>query len=367
MPTIAVVAGETSGDIHAANLVAALRKLRPDVRVWGIGGERLREAGAEVIFDCARIASMGLTEAAGKLPALWQARKLIASRFRTDPPDLFIPVDFGGFNLKLTAMARQSTIPVVYFIPPKVWAWGGWRVKKVRETVDETLVILPFEADFWNGHGVKSTYVGSPVADHVGERRFDPEPDLVGLLPGSRMGEIKRLWPLLVESAKRLSAQRPLRFLAPRAVGLPGDCFDGVDTTGLDLTLVEGRAQEVMERSHLCLITSGTATLECALVGTPMVAVYRAGALSYVIGKRLVDVEFFTLPNLIARRRVIPELLQTGAGEVVEAARPLLDDTPARRAMIAGLEEVRKSIGAPGASERAARIVCERLEGATPP
>lgn len=361
MPQIAVVAGEVSGDIHAGNLVAALRELRPDARVWGIGGERLEKAGAEILYPSSRIAAMGLFEAAGRLPDLMRARRLVVERFDQNPPDLFVPVDFGGFNLGLAAKAKARGIPVVYFIPPKAWAWGGWRVKKIRALVDELLVILPFEEDFWRGHGVPCAYVGSPVLDHLAARRFAAEDDVVGLLPGSRMSEISRIWPLMVRAAQLLAQKRRLRFLVPRAEGLPSDCLKTAEAEGLDLTILDGDAQQVMERARACLVASGTATLECALVGTPLVAVYRVNALTYMIGKRLIKLPFVTLPNLVMGRGIVPELLQTPPVDAAREVFSLLGDTPERRAMLDGYAELRLKMGEPGASARAAARVADRL------
>jgi lipid-A-disaccharide synthase len=364
MAEIAVVAGETSGDIHAANLVAALHRLVPGVRVWGVGGERLRAAGAEIVFPCERLASMGLFESLGKLGALREARAAMARRFAERRPALFLPVDFGGFNLALAADAKRFSIPVCYYIPPKVWAWGAGRVEKVRRRVDRLLVTLPFEEPFWRGHGIPCEYVGSPVADHIALRSRDPEPDVVGLLPGSRMGEVSRIWPLLLASARIIGSRRKVRFLAPRAEGLPADCLDaGWNRGELDLTILPGSSQEVMERSRVCLVASGTATLECALVGTPMVVVYRMNPVTMALARRLVKLSWASLPNLIANREVVPECLQTGPGPVAEAALELMEDGPRRSAMISGLAEVRAAVGGPGASERAALAVSQFLKG----
>jgi lipid-A-disaccharide synthase len=359
MPTVAVVAGETSGDIHAGNLVAALRRARPDATVWAVGGDRLAAAGAEIVFPSQRISAMGLTEVLCKLPELARVRSLVVERFYQNPPDLFVPVDFGGLNLKLAKVAKRLKIPVVYFIPPKAWAWGAWRVPKIRAAVDELLVILPFEETFWRGHGVTCTYVGSPLLDHLTTRRFTPEADLVGLLPGSRMGEIRKIWPQLVAAARLLSQGRRLRFMAPLAQGLPKGCLDVAEASGLDLTIVDGNAQEVMERARVCLVASGTATLECALVGTPMVAVYRVSGLTYAVGRRLVRLPYVTLPNLIAEDGVVPEIIQGSPAEIARAAAPLLDDGPERSRMLEGLHKVQNIIGQRGASERAAARLSE--------
>lgn len=362
MSSIAVVAGEASGDIHAGNLVAALLRRRPDLRVWAVGGEALARAGAEIVFPSAAIAGMGLLESVGNLPALLRARRTVVERFAADPPDLFVPVDFGGFNLRLCAAAHRQQISTAYYIPPKVWAWGRWRVRKLRAWVDRALVILPFEEAFYRSHGVDAHYVGSPVLDHLTPRRHAPEEGVVGLLPGSRVGEVTRILPLLVAVARHLVAERPLRFLVPCAPGLPAELLRGpLAAAGLPVEIFDGDAQQVMERSRVCVMASGTATLECALVGTPLVSVYQVSRLTHALGRLLVSVPFFSLPNLIAGRQVVPEFLQPDPAEVARAAAALLDDGPVRGAQLEALSEVRAAVGAPGASARAAEHILDVL------
>jgi lipid-A-disaccharide synthase len=361
MARIAVVAGETSGDIHAGNLVSRLLEMRPELDVTAIGGDRLEKAGARIISRYSEISAMGIFEVAEKLPALRRAKKTMLALFRDNPPDLFLPVDFGGFNLMLAREAKKAGVPVIYFIPPKAWAWGSSRIEKVRACCDHLLAILPFEEDFWRSNGVSCDYVGSPVLDHLRERSFSAEPDLIGLLPGSRKSEITRIWPHLLEAARLISKERKVRFAVPLAEGLDRALLSSGNAEGLPLEIYEGRAQEVMERARVCIVASGTATLECALVGTPMVVVYRANPVSLVIARQFITTPFVALPNLIAGREIVPELIQKTAGETARAALDLLDDGGRRAAMLKGLETVREKTGEPGASERAARIILQRM------
>ncbi|NOY44432.1 MAG: lipid-A-disaccharide synthase [Deltaproteobacteria bacterium] len=356
-PVLAVSAGEASGDLHAANLLGALADQGVRFRAWAVGGPRLSGAGAEILIPSEALSAMGLLEAAGRLPVLLRARRAVVRRFLTDRPDLFLPVDFGGFNLALAAQARRLGVPVVYYIPPKVWAWGPWRARKVRERVDEALVILPFEEPYWAARGVRVSYVGSPVADHVTGRRWSPEPGRVGLLPGSRKGEILRIWPLLLGVAGELARHRPLRFTVPLAPGVDREWFG--EAEGVEFT---DDALGVMERSELVIAASGTAALECALVGVPTVVVYRVNPLTYWLGRLLVRVPFVALPNLIAGREVVPEFVQRPVGEVVRASVRLLEDEGARARMIEGLDEVRRKVGEPGAARRAAERIARFLE-----
>lgn len=359
-----MVAGETSGDIHAGNLVAEILRLRPDVKVWAVGGARLKGAGAEIIFDSNAISAMGLAEAAAKLPALARARKAVLSGFYNRKPDIFVPVDFGGFNLRLAAEAKKSGIPVIYYIPPKAWAWGKKRVRHIQERVEEVLPVLPFEHDFWLRHGVKSRYVGSPVKDHLRPRRFSEEADTIGLLPGSRVGEVSRIWPKLAEAARIIADKRKARFLVARAEGLPEGMPDRSLVAGLECEFVEGDSQAVMERSKVVIVASGTATLECALVGVPMVVVYRMNPVTLAIARRVVSVDVISLPNLVAGERIVPELIQTSGAEIAREALAIADDCEARDAQKRGLLKVFEKVGPAGASERAARIILNRLEEA---
>jgi lipid-A-disaccharide synthase len=306
---------------------------------------------------------MGLLEAASRLPALIRARNLVIHRFAESPPDLFVPVDFGGLNMRLARAARRRGISVVYYIPPKVWAWGGWRAHKLRRAVDEALVILPFEEGLLRGLGVPATYVGSPLLDQVSDRKFAPESDVVGLLPGSREIEVCRIWPTLLAAAELLSRRRKLRFLTPRAPGLSRATLEGpLRRSGLSVEILDEGGHQVMERSRLVLVASGTATLECALVGTPMVVVYRVHPVTYIAARLLVRVPFISLPNLIAGRQVVPELVQGGPEAVAEAAEPLLDDGPERARLTLGLAEVQRALGEGGATERAADRILARLK-----
>jgi len=250
----------------------------------------------------------------------------------------------------------------VYYIPPKVWAWGPWRVRSLRASLDEALVILPFEEAFLRDRGVSARYVGSPVLDHLTPRAFSAEADTVGLLPGSRPGEVARIWPLLREVASTLARTRTLRFLVPRAPGISPEALAAAPSSPrLEIEVLKGRSQEVMERSRVCVVASGTATLECALVGTPLVAVYRVHPLTYAAGRLMVRVPFVSLPNLVAGRQVVPEFVQTGPEPVVAAVESLLDEGPWRDAAVRGLAEVRDSLGERGASETAAEFLLGRF------
>jgi len=348
-------------------MVLALRKLCPEIRVWAVGGKALAEAGAEIIVRCDDIAAMGLVEIFSKLPAISKARKKVLKAFRDDPPDLFVPVDYGGFNLKMAASAKSLNIPVVYYIPPKVWAWGRGRVSKLRNAVDEALVILPFEEKFYRNHGVKASYVGSPVLDHLRPGKYEPKENIVTLLPGSRTGEVSRIMPLLAEAAAKLNRpdnlrSRSLKFIVPRAAGIPVELICGpAEKHNVQIEVIDGDAQRAMETARVVIAASGTASLECALVGAPMVVVYKLNPATYAIAKKLVRAPFISLPNLIMNRRIVPELIQTGPDEIAAAAAALLADGPERTTMLENLTLVKAAVGEKGASARAAQRIWAHL------
>jgi lipid-A-disaccharide synthase len=378
---VLVVAGEASGDQHAAGVVAALRRKRPDLRFFGMGGARLAAEGVELIHGAHELSVMGLVEVLPKVPRILTVMGDLERAAKARRPACALLVDAPDFNLRLARRLKALGVPVVAYVSPTVWAWREGRTKTIARRYDHLLCILPFEEAFLRARGVHATYVGNPVLEQV-PAPAPPEPfrralglaeagPVVAVLPGSRRGEIARLLPTLVEVCRQLKAQRPdVRLVVPVAPGLPRELvaapFEG---TGLSPLLVDGRAPEVVGASDVAVVASGTATLEAGLMRRPLVAVYRVNPITYALGTLLVKVPFFSLVNLLANRRVVPELLQHDftAERVVRELEPLWGG-PGREACLAGLDEVRRVLGPPGASERAADAVLAMLGRAvTPP
>jgi lipid-A-disaccharide synthase len=374
-PQILVVTGEASGDAHASELVAALQARRPDLRFFGMGGSKLAARGVELLYGAHEVSVMGITEVLPKIPRILQVLRGIASAAAERRPACAILVDIPDFNLRLAAKLKALGVPVAYYVSPMIWAWRRGRVKTIRKLVDRMLCILPFEEAFYRDSGVDARYVGSPVVEQVPSPAsaadfrqrlgLPTEAPTLALLPGSRMSEIRRLLPTMVSAAKQLAAERPgLQIVVPVAPTIPREeitsRFEG---SGLSPRLVDGRAPEVVGASDAAIVASGTAVLEAGLMQRPLVVVYRVSLVTYLVGRLMLKVAHVALVNLLAGRRLVPELLQGDMTpeRIAAEIRRVWDPGPPREEMLRGLEEVRGRLGGPGAAERAAEAVLELL------
>lgn len=377
-PRILIVAGEASGDLHGGGLVEALRRLAPHLVVEGMGGLRMREAGVHLLADAGQAAVVGATELWEKRRTLWGALQRLRGHLRAVRPALLICIDFPDFNLLLARTAHRLGIPVCYFISPQVWAWRSGRIRTIRRLVRKMLVLFPFEEALYRQAGVDVTFVGHPLLDSLATvpsreacRSSLGVPDgalVLGLLPGSRQAEIRRHLPLLLEAAARLTAVHAgLRLLLGVAPTVDTASLEAtVRASAVPVQVLHGRTSEVMRAADLLLAVSGTVTLEAAILGTPMIISYRLGFLSWCVGRLLIHVRFIGLPNLVAGEAIVPELIQFQATpERLAAAASEILDSPERLArMRNALAEVRRRLGAPGATERAAREVLALLPAA---
>ncbi len=372
-----VVAGEASGDLHAAHFIEALRRRRPAARFCGMGSQRMREAGAEILVDADEVSVMGLWEVLVKYPHLRERLAFLRRRMLEIRPDLLVLVDFVEFNLKLAEAAKAAGIPVLFYVSPQIWAWRPGRVKKIGERIDMMATIFPFEVRYYREAGVPVRYVGHPLVDEVRitesreEARaalgLEPEGPLLGLLPGSRQSEVARILPVLIETARKVLEQHPeARFVIPVAHTIARDSIEApVADSGLPIRVVEGQSHRVMRASDVVITASGTATLEVALVGTPMVIVYRLSPVSHFILSRLVTINHVGLPNIVAGREIVREFIQGAARPEAIAAEALriLDDPAYRHRLLAGLEEVRALLGEGNGPDRIAGVADEMLDG----
>ena len=372
---VMISAGETSGDKLGAGLAAALKRRDASIELIGMGGQRMREAGVRVVQGHDEVSVVGISEVLTRLPGIRRAMARLDALLERERPDLLVPIDFPEFNLNLAKRAGRRGTGVVYFVSPQLWAWRPGRVDKIRERVLEMLVLFEFESEFYARAGVPVTWVGHPLA----ERPAAPDASelrrrsglaahtrVVALAPGSRDGEIERHMSVLLAAARQLTDEgRALEFLVPLAPGAPEDRIRStIRASGLERVRVHaGDFPDILGVCAAGAVTSGTATLEAATVGLPMAVIYRLNPLTYWIGKRLVCVDHVAMPNLIAGRRIVPELLQgdCNPSRVAAELRRFLDDAAYTASVREELAAVTRALGEPGVFERAADRVLARL------
>jgi len=376
---IMVIAGEASGDLHGSRLVAAMKSKHPDYTFYGMGGKELRSKGVEILFDAAKIAVVGIVEVITHLKDIIDAQKILRRRMTTDRPDLLIIIDFPDFNLLLATKAKKLAIPVFYYITPQVWAWRKGRVKTIGKVVDRLGVILPFEKQFFQDHGLAVDYVGHPLLDSVkvdldrdqfcSQYNIDPDKIIIGLLPGSRKKEITSLLPIFLEAADKFKKKstKEMIFLIPLAntISLADLRENGLDNYSdkLNIKVIQEHRYELMSCCDAVIAASGTVALELAILNTPMVIVYKVSFFTYQLVKRLTDVKYASLVNLIADDQIVPELLQDDANsdQIEEELSRLVFDNARREKMLKGLFLIRQKLGDSGASEQAATVACDLL------
>ncbi len=372
------MAGEASGDLHGATLARALATLAPGIQLAGMGGAAMSAAGVRLVQRAERVTVVGGTEALGRLPALWQAFQALRRHLRERRPRVLVLIDFPEFNMRLARTARRLGVPVVYFVAPQVWAWRRRRLRAMARDVSRVLAIFPFEVGLYQEAGVPVEFVGHPVLDVLPELDRSAarsglaaaDETLVGLLPGSRDAEVRRHLPVLLDAAARILARRPrTRFALPVATTIPVARVEAaVLESRLPVEVLPGDAHRVMAASDLLLVASGTATLEAACYATPMVVLYRLSFVSHRLARILVrGVSHISLPNIVAGREIVPELIQGRAtpAAVAAAGLRLLEDEGARAAQRQALHEVRGRLGETGAGLRAARAVLRERDGAS--
>jgi lipid-A-disaccharide synthase len=366
-----LVAGEASGDLHGAALCRALRERAPDARLFGMGGARMAAAGMDVLEDVTARASVGTTEAASGVLPLYRAYRRLGARLAgPERPDALVLIDFPEFNLRLARTARRHGVPVVYFIPPQIWAWRGWRIRAMRRLLSLVLAVFPFEPPLYRRAGVPVAYVGHPLVDALAgaptraaaRARLGVTGDapVIGLLPGSRRAEIERLLPVMRDASARIRARRPdARVVLALAPTVDAAVVRQILGGAAAVAVARDAAHDVMRAADVVLATSGTVTLEAALLGAPMVVCYRVSRSTALMIRALVRVPWMCLVNIVLGREVVPELFQrqVTADRVAGEALRLLDDARAREAQRAAFRELAGRLGDPGVGARAAGLV----------
>lgn len=344
---ILISAGEASGDLYASKLVEAIRARHPEAEFFGCAGPRMQTAGVRAVVDTRSLAVVGIVEVAGHLPRIWGEFQKLIRAARAERPDVAILTDAPDFHLRVARRLRRQKIPIVYLIAPQAWAWREGRIRTIRATVSRLLCIFPFEEEFFAKRGVPTTYIGHPLAvvvkPSMSREEFDsrfgfaPSERVLALLPGSRHGEVARHLQMVIAAAEAIRRKHSVN---PVLALPPGFGASAADAPGIKV--IEGHTWDVLARSELALAASGTVTIEAALLGIPMVTFYRVNQLSWILGRWLVKAPFLTMVNLIAGRRVVPELIQyeMTADRIAEEACRLLENPSYVTAMKAGLAEV---------------------------
>jgi lipid-A-disaccharide synthase len=371
-----IVAGEASGDKHGARLVSALRELAvsPEWEFFGSGGDEMRAAGVETLVDAREMAIMGALEIARTLPRFLRAFSTLRKAATERRPDLVILVDWPEFNLRLARRLKKDGHRIAYYISPQVWAWRSHRVNAIKRDVERILVILPFEREFYATHGVSVEYVGHPLLDGVRvtqtreqfcrEHGLDIGRPIVALLPGSRSSELRHILPPMIEAARVLNANSPeIQFVLPLASTVAADEIRSSSHYFDAIRLIQGATYNAIATADLAVVASGTATLETAILGTPMIVVYKASALNWGIFHPMIQTKFVGLPNLIAGKQVAPELLQheMNGKRLAFEVKALLGDKAALERQRGDLRDVAKKLGEKDASSRAARSILDLL------
>lgn len=381
---ILISAGEASGEFYGAELMTALRREvsheghRADLEFFGVGGERMRAAGCELLADAREIAEVGIVEVIKHIPRIYRRFREVVSEARDRRPDAAVLIDFPDFNLRLARELHALGVPVIYYVSPQLWAWKPGRIERVRKYVRQMLVIFPFEEKFYRERGIAAQFVGHPLAElpppsltreeFAGEYKLDPARPWIALLPGSRPAEVSQIFPTLLQAAQLLGPE--YAYVVPVASTLSSYWVASFlrGYSGPPVTLTRD-ARATLLHARAAAVASGTSTLEAALIGTPFAMVYRVAPLTWRLGRRLVKVDRFAMVNLIAEREVVPELVQQDftPQRVCEELRRIIPEGPARDAMRQGFCEVRRRLQATGsagtASERAAQAVLAILGG----
>jgi len=368
-PQILISAGEASSDMYAARLATALQK-RTGAHLFGMGGAQMREAGVELVADASEIAVVGITEVLHRLPAVWRAWRTLEREATRRKPALAITVDSPGFNFGLARRLKKQAIRNVYFIGPQIWAWRPGRMRWIQRRFERVLVIFPFEEELYRKAGVVVDFIGHPLVDSVHAKMtrdefaeqfgLDAKRQIVAILPGSRPSEIERNMPVIAEACERIHKDHTTQFVVAVAPGLNRELFEKqLPGGGTPWVFAEGKAYDALAAADCAIVSSGTATVEAALLGTPMVVVYRVSRLTGLIARRLVTTRLFAMVNLISGQQVVPELIQDKfvAPALEKELRALLDSPEAREQQKKELAHVQAKLGAGGAIERAAEII----------
>lgn len=368
------LAGEQSGDLHGALVIKQLKRIFPEVAVSGVGGSMMKEAGMECIYSCDDLAVIGFVEVFKNIRRLMRIEKGIAEWLKKERPEMVVLIDYPGFNKRIAKIAKKLGIHVLYYICPQVWAWHSSRVKEYTEIISESIVVFPFEVDIWRKAGGKVNYFGHPLIGVAKPEKTKSEflsgleitkTPVISLMPGSRKQEIGYILPELLKTAKLiLNEFADAQFILPLASAIDDSLINEylIDSS-LPIKVVRGQTYDAVAASDLCIVASGTATLETAIIGTPMIVVYRVNWLTSFLSRYLIEAEHIGLPNVIAGKRIIPEFIRDKfeAQLIAKEAVDILKDKNRQKSMHESLNAVREKLGNPGAGERVAQYIAAKM------
>lgn len=377
---VCIIAGEVSGDLHAAALVRALAAEDANLTFFGTGGDQMRAAGVDTLYDVEQLAVMGISEVLRRYPFFRRMFKHLCRELDSRKPDILVLVDYPGFNLRFAQQAHRRGIKTVFYISPQVWAWKRSRIPKMAACLDHLITIFPFEARYFEGTSLPVTFAGNPLVD---ELQQDPtvaptatatDTPTIALLPGSRVHEIRRLLPVMLNACERVAAERSdVRFIIASASEtltpyIETQTKEHAGNAAERISVVTGSTRAILAEARAAWVASGTATVETALLRCPMVITYRVAPLTFALARRIVNVDHIGMVNIIAERRLCPEFVQdqATAENLATAIIPLIDDGDARQEMLDGLAEVSNALGEPGAAQRAATVVLDVLNDVQP-
>ena len=366
---ILMIAGEVSGDYIGAALIVELRKLEPDINVYGLGGDRMKEAGMNILYHIKRMAFLGFAEVVKHLPFIKQVQSDLIQVIKAENIKYAVLIDYPGFNLNFAKKLKHIGVKIIYYISPQIWAWGGGRIKKIKRLVDKMLVVFPFEEDLYKKNNVNVELVGHPLIERIHEYKFlnreelwkkfnFDEKEILLVMPGSREHEVEKIFPEVIKAAERIASEFNLQIVVACSTNIDEDVFNN-SADSKKFTVVKGFTYDLMKYAKLGIIKSGTSTLEAGLFELPMVIVYKTSKLTYLIGKNLVRVDNIGMANIISGEKVVPELIQNDVNEntIYSECKKILTDKILYEDIKRKFNLLKEKLGSAGASARAAKII----------
>jgi len=369
-----IIAGEVSGDLHGSSLVRELKKMDSNLNIYGIGGDRMKSEGMELIYHINKMAFLGFAEVVKHLPFIKRVQKDLIRIIKEKKIKSVVLIDYPGFNLNFAKKLKELNLNVIYYISPQIWAWGAKRINKIKRFVNKMIVVFPFEEKFYSDAGVKVEFVGHPLLERINEHKFlskeelfkkfnlDKSKEILLILPGSRLHEVEKIFPECIKAAKKIAEEFNLQIVTAGSPNIEEEVYNNL-SENFGSKIITDHTYDLMRYAKFGIIKSGTSTLEAALFGIPMVIVYKTGFITYSIGKNLVKVKNIGMANIIAEEKIVPELVQNEANEenIYKESKKILSDEHLYNTIKQKLSKVKEKLGTEGASPKAARLIYATL------